>query len=139
MATPATAAAADHSGSPVTGVRISGNIDANAVDAWFGSDGRRAPCLPERKIDRLKGFRFFNSSGTNPLTATLNNATASPNDYAGNTIVDNSSVTLILGAANQIPNGAGKGNVAVNFGKLDLAGYDETINGLSGGATTSHR
>jgi autotransporter-associated beta strand protein len=120
------------------GSAVSGNIDANAVDAWFGADGAAGTSLAlTGKLTGLKGFRFFTSNGSTAWTATLNNATASPNDYAGNTIVDNSSVTLVLGAANQIPNSIGKGHVAINFGKLDLAGYDETINGLSGGAATS--
>jgi autotransporter-associated beta strand protein len=120
----------------VTGCVVSGNIDANGTDAWFGSDGTTTLLL-SGQLTGLKGFRFFNSNGTNPYTATLNNATANPNDYAGNTIVDNSSITLTLGAANQIPNGPGKGNVVINFGRLDLAGFAETINGLSGGTATT--
>jgi autotransporter-associated beta strand protein len=120
----------------VTGCVVSGNINANGADAWFGSDGTTTLLL-SGQLTGLMGFRFFNSNGTNPYTVTLHNATASPNDYAGNTIVDNSSITLTLGAANQIPNGTGKGNLVINFGKLDLAGHDETINGLSGGSATT--
>lgn len=118
------------------GCAISGNIDANATDAWIGSDGTSTLLLSGR-LTGLRGFRFFNSNGTNPFTATLNNASASPSDYAGSTTVDNSSVTLTLGAPNQIPSGTGTGNVVINYGKLDLAGHNETINGLSGGNTTT--
>jgi autotransporter-associated beta strand protein len=44
--------------------------------------------------------------------------------------------TLKLGVANAIPNGTGKGNVTLNPGegltaKLDLNGFDQTINGLT--------
>ena len=54
------------------------------------------------------------------------------NSYAGDTTV--SAGTLAYGADNVIPNGAGKGNVAVNTGaKLDLAGHNATINGLNDG------
>lgn len=49
--------------------------------------------------------------------------------YSGDTTV--SGGTLRLGANNVLPDGAGKGNVAVE-GSLDLAGYSEAINGLSG-------
>jgi autotransporter-associated beta strand protein len=120
----------------VTGSTISGNIDSNGTDTWFGCEGT-STLLLSGKLTGAKGFRFFNSNGTFPLTITLNNATPNPSDYLGNTTVDASSHTLVLGAANQIPNGTGKGNVAVNFGKLDLAGFSETINGLSGGAGAS--
>ncbi len=50
-------------------------------------------------------------------------------NYSGGTYIPG--VTLQLGTANAIPSGSGKGNVVVN-GLLDLAGYNATINGLSG-------
>jgi fibronectin-binding autotransporter adhesin len=69
-------------------------------------------------------------------TLFLSNAS---NDYAGDTTVNKG--TLKLGASNVIPDGPGKGNVAVNSGALfDLGGYDETINALSGtGTVTNNR
>lgn len=51
------------------------------------------------------------------------------NTWAGSTTV--SAGTLRLGAAEAIPDGSGKGNVTLG-GTLDLNGFDETINGLSG-------
>ena len=67
------------------------------------------------------------------------------NDYDGDTIVGGDATvggwggggtaTLRLGAANVIPNGAGKGNVLFDSATqnefLDLNGFDETVNGLS--------
>ncbi len=58
---------------------------------------------------------------------------AGTNSYSGDTIVSASS-TLKLGAANVIPDGSGKGNVAVD-GTLDLNTFSETINGLTGAGT----
>jgi autotransporter-associated beta strand protein len=49
--------------------------------------------------------------------------------YTGDTRIN--SGTLRLGASDVIPDGAGKGNVAV-YSALDLGGFNETINGLSG-------
>ena len=49
--------------------------------------------------------------------------------YSGNTTI--SAGTWKLGAASVMPNGAGFGNVLVN-GTLDLGGFSQTINGLSG-------
>ena len=51
------------------------------------------------------------------------------NTYSGDTTI--SSGNLKLGASNVIPDGVGKGNVILN-GSLDLAGFSDTINGLSG-------
>jgi len=58
-------------------------------------------------------------------TATL----ASANSYSGNTTI--SAGTLALGSALAIPGGTGAGNVTVN-GTLDVAGFNSSINGLSG-------
>ena len=57
------------------------------------------------------------------------------NSYTGDTTI--SAGTLRLGAANVIPDGSGKGNVTVN-GKLDLGGFSDTINGLSGSGTVDN-
>lgn len=66
------------------------------------------------------------------------------NNYTGNTIVGTNGpgyfatgtqAWLKLGASGVIPNGAGFGNVIINqawLGMLDLAGFSQTINGLSG-------
>ncbi|OQB80125.1 MAG: tRNA nuclease WapA precursor [Planctomycetes bacterium ADurb.Bin126] len=57
------------------------------------------------------------------------------NTYAGNTTI--SAGTLKLGASGVIPDGSGCGDVTVN-GTLDLNGYSETINGLSGSGTVDN-
>lgn len=62
------------------------------------------------------------------------------NDYAGDTsTVTNSGGTtgmLRLGAAGVIPDGTGKGNVSLGTSTaIDLNGFNETINGLTGAGT----
>lgn len=53
------------------------------------------------------------------------------NSYAGDTVVTKG--TLKLGASEVIPHGAGKGNLTVQAGTtLDLGGFRETVNQLSG-------
>jgi autotransporter-associated beta strand protein len=54
---------------------------------------------------------------------------SNPNTYTGATTI--SAGTLKLGAANVLPDGTGTGNVTLD-GLLDLNGFSETINGLSG-------
>ena len=44
---------------------------------------------------------------------------------------------LQLGAANVIPNGAGKGDVTVT-GTLDLNAFSDTVNGLNGAGTVDN-
>ncbi|TAE72909.1 MAG: hypothetical protein EAZ84_13755, partial [Verrucomicrobia bacterium] len=118
----------------VTGLVIAGNIDANLADAHLGCDSTSdgSALLLSGQLTGASGFRFFQSANAFRWTATLNNATANPNDYAGPTTINAAQTTVALGAAEQIPNGAGKGNVVLTSGTLDLAGFDETINGLSG-------
>ena len=58
------------------------------------------------------------------------------NNYAGDTII--SKGTVKLGASQVIPDGAGKGKVIVNAGAtLNLGGFNETINNLSGTGTVT--
>ena len=76
------------------------------------------------------GGLVLRDSGQTPgLTVRLANA-GTPNDYQGPTSVE-ANTTLALAAADQVPNGAGKGNVSV-AGSFNLGGFSETINGLAG-------
>jgi fibronectin-binding autotransporter adhesin len=51
------------------------------------------------------------------------------NTYSGNTVISNG--TFQLGGRNVIPSGSSAGNVVVE-GKLDLAGFNQSLNGLNG-------
>jgi autotransporter-associated beta strand protein len=111
------------------GHTFSGTITANLSNVLFGNIGTA------RLTGRVTGPNGLQLNAS-AVSITLQNATASPNDYAGDTTLGAAS-NLILGAANQIPDGIGKGDV-VNNGTLNLAGFSETINGLSGnGAVVS--
>jgi autotransporter-associated beta strand protein len=111
-----------------TGHTFSGTITANLSNALFSNVGSA------RLTGRVTGPNGLQLH-TSAITITLANATASPNDYSGNTTLGTGS-TLVIGGLNQVPNGAGKGNVEVN-GTLNLAGFNQTINGLSGSGTIS--
>ncbi|MCX7818625.1 MAG: autotransporter-associated beta strand repeat-containing protein [Kiritimatiellae bacterium] len=60
---------------------------------------------------------------------------AAANTYTGDTIIQhasgNNTAILRLGANEVIPDGAGRGNLTVH-GSLNLAGFNETVNGLWG-------
>lgn len=111
-----------------TGHTFSGTITANLSNALFGNTGSA------RLTGRVTGTNGLQLNAS-PVTITLANQTATPNDYAGDTIIG-AGATLVMGANNQIPNGALKGNLGTN-GTLNLAGFDQTINGLSGAGTLS--
>jgi len=55
--------------------------------------------------------------------------------YTGDTTI--SAGALKLGTNGVLPDGSGKGNIVDN-GTLDMAGFNETINGLSGGGTVDN-
>ncbi len=125
---------------------ISGAILVNEASAFFrnnvtnGSAGNGEMTLtgPISTGSNPAAGLTVNAAGVNTLALTLKNQTAVANSYTGNTTVNGANTTLILGAANQIPNGVGKGNVAMAGSKLDLAGFSETINGLSGSGTVDN-
>ncbi|MCE9615834.1 MAG: autotransporter-associated beta strand repeat-containing protein [Lentisphaerae bacterium] len=80
---------------------------------------------------------IHNTAGALALTKTGLGALtlAAPSTYSGPTTI--ASGTLRLGANHVVPNGAGKGDVTVT-GVLDLAGFEELINGLSGGGIVTN-
>ena len=60
------------------------------------------------------------------------------NTYSGNTVIGAGTLRLSVANNTNIPNGAGKGDVVISAGAtLDLNGFDETINGLSGYGTVT--
>ena len=125
---------------------LNGSIIANQASAFFrnnvtgGSAGNGAISVngPISTGSNPAAGLTVNAAGFNPLALTLNNPTAVANSYTGSTTITGANTTVILGAADQIPNGTGKGNVVMAAGKLDLAGFDETINGLSGSGTVDN-
>jgi autotransporter-associated beta strand protein len=78
-------------------------------------------------VGSLAGATGLKKQGAGTLTVGV-----TANSYAGDTVI--SGGTLQLGISDVIPQGAGKGNLTVN-GTLDLNGFIESINGLTGAGT----
>jgi fibronectin-binding autotransporter adhesin len=118
-----------------TGQTINGAINANLADVTFQTASGTGGITLNGTISGSFGLTLLaGSPGATLLTVTLtNNGTA--NSYAGNTTISSVKETLTLGAANQLPNGAGKGNLIVTGGNFKMGGFSETINGLSGNGT----
>ena len=86
---------------------------------------------------QITGTSGLFSGSTGAGTRTLNHPS---NDFSGNMAM--SGGTLKLGASGVIPDGSGKGSVVMtptspNVATLDLAGFNETINGLTNSGTGS--
>ena len=125
---------------------FAGQLTAGLAPMTFSTNGTGSATVTG-KVTGTNGLTLLShNAGGTALTITLAN-TGSTNDYEGDTVINQNpfatrSYTLALGAANQIPNGTGKGNVTVNtattgLGTLNLAGFAETINGLSGNGTVT--
>lgn len=130
-------------------ITLSGLITANA-DLVFSSNSTTASNTRiTNQVTGAGGLAIdLSQSGAGIVsTVTLNNTTVNANDYSGDTIIGRTNganllgftATLALGADDQIPDGAGKGNVFINsnsalsrVGSLNLVGFNETINGLNG-------
>jgi len=133
------------------GETLSGVVTAN-VDAVFCANATGGAVTLTNQVTGAGGLALDvsqTSTANTALTMTLNNATANPNNYQGDTVVgrvtgisvQNYTAALRLGRADQIPNGAGFGNVvltnntATQTGTLNLNGFNETVNGLSSSGT----
>ncbi len=77
----------------------------------------------------ISGVGSLTKTGAGTLTL------GGANSYAGDTTI--SAGVLKLGAAGAIPDGAGKGNLAVS-GTFDLNSFSETINGLTGAGSVDN-
>jgi fibronectin-binding autotransporter adhesin len=105
---------------------FAGKITANLANATFTGNGGST------LTGQVTG-NFGLETNIAAVSLTLANTDNPANDYKGETLVGATS-SLILGASDQIPNGATFGNLTAN-GTFNLAGFNETINGLNGAAT----
>ena len=110
-------------------VTLAGTLTANLATISL-AEHSGGTALLTGQITGPNGLWLQNAGSSMPLTVTLDNATVNGNNYQGPTTVDTREV-LVLGASNQVPNGAGAGNVTMN-GTFKLDGYNETVNGLWG-------
>ncbi|MCX6972456.1 MAG: autotransporter-associated beta strand repeat-containing protein [Verrucomicrobia bacterium] len=116
-----------------TGNVFNGTLTANLANATFRNNGGLGAVTVNGAISGASGLMLSASAGSG-LTITLAN-TGTANSYVGDTTISSVKETLTLGAANQLPNGTGKGNLIVTGGTFNMGGFSETINGLSGTGT----
>jgi autotransporter-associated beta strand protein len=90
------------------GIWVSNNVQTYTLNGSYG----------------IGGIASFTKDGSGTVIV------GTANTYTSNTVIN--AGTLQFGVNQAIPGGNNAGNVTVN-GKLDLAGFSDTVNGLSGG------
>ena len=118
-----------------------------ADDARIGFITTTASVTLSGQITGSKAIDFYGGLSGNSATHTFTLAnTGTANNYSGNTSITSidfsaartgGQAILRLGASDQIPNGVGKGNVALS-GTLDLNGTAQSVNGLNGSGTVDN-
>lgn len=101
------------------------NLALGAANVWDVASTRE-----------LAVFGVVSGSGSLTLQGGGTTFLTGANTYDGDTTIS-AGGTLQLGASDVIPNGSGKGNVAVE-GTLDFLGYTDRINALSGNGTVDN-
>jgi autotransporter-associated beta strand protein len=114
-------------------VAFYGTLTAGASDISLSGQSTGA-ATAYGQLTGTNGLMLKTPTSAGIFTLTLNNTANAANNYSGNTTIS-ANTTLALGAADQIANGVGKGNLIVNSGNFTMGGYSETINGLSGNGT----
>ena len=107
------------------------NITGNAIN-HAGEITNQGSATGNTNIGAVIGA---NVTGLTQNSATSTLVLSGNNAYGGATTI--SAGTLRLGAANVIPDGIDKGSLAL-AGTLDLNGFSETINGLTGAGTVDN-
>jgi len=110
-------------------------INAGTIEVDSGGALGTGPVLNNAALNFNNAYSTAPNVITGSGTVSLLSGTeilAAANSYAGGTTI--ASGTLQLGAANAIPGGTVAGDVN-NNGTIDLATFNDTINGLSGGGT----
>ncbi len=110
---------------------LTGNITLAATSNLGGNNSNNL-----RVSGPINGPGGLTKGGDRPDEANTLILANTANDYAGNTLITKG--TVKLAASEVIPHGAGKGGLTVNTNTtLDLGGFSETINSLSGGGAVT--
>ncbi len=134
-----------------TGQTFSGMMTL-AADSRFGVIAGITANTINGQITGPFAMDFYGGLTANAATQTFTLAnTGTPSDYSGNTSITSidfgaartgGKAILRLGAGEQVPHGAGKGNLVFNGADtdhqaiLELNGFNETVNGVSNVAAT---
>lgn len=115
-------------------------LNGGVLDMTGGTIGATGNLLTTFNLQQgtLKNLLEFNAgaglvkstSGTLILDGT--------NAYAGDTTFAVGGGTIQLGASNVLPDGTGKGNFVTTNGLLNMNGFSDTVNGLSGTGTVDN-
>ena len=139
-----TAAGSDRVGFRVdaTGCLLSGKITANKVAATFcNANAAAGDVTLSGVVTGPFGLTSYSDGGGanyKKVTVILANTSGTPNNYQGDTSLNNTESFLALAASDQVPNGANAGNLVISGGTFQMKGWSDTVNGLSGSGTVEN-
>jgi autotransporter-associated beta strand protein len=130
--------AAVFAGSTVTNTL---NLDGGTLDMDGGNLGATAtPVVFNAKSGTLMNAALINTTaGLTKTTAGILTLSGTSNGWTGDTAFAADGGTIRLGSGTAIPDGSGKGNLVTSNGLVDLNGYSETVNGLTGTGTIENQ
>lgn len=116
------------------------NLDGGTLDMDAGNLGATAtPVVLNAISGTLMNAALINTTGgLTKTTAGVLILSGTTNGWVGDTVFAVGGGTIRLGSGTAIPNSTGKGNLVTTNGLVDLNGWSETINGLSGTGTVDN-
>ncbi|WP_395750689.1 autotransporter-associated beta strand repeat-containing protein [Prosthecobacter sp.] len=114
-------------------------LNGGTLDMDGGTIGAAAaPVIFNLQTGTLKNLADFNT-GTALVKSTAGTLILDGvNTYVGDTTFAVGGGTIQLGATNVLPDGSGKGNLVTTNGLVNMNGFSDTVNGLSGTGTVDN-
>ena len=116
------------------------NLDGGTLDMDGGNLGATAtPVVFNANSGTLMNAALINTTaGLTKATAGTLILSGTANGWAGDTVFAVDGGTIRLGSGTAIPDGTSKGGLVTTNGLVDLNGFSETVNGLSGTGTVDN-
>lgn len=129
-------AATNGTGSETSTLTLNGGI----LDMTNGTIGASGNLVTNFNLQQgtLKNLTEFNAGAALVKSTSGTLILDGTNAYAGDTTFAFGGGTLQLGSSNVLPDGTGKGNFVTTNGLLNMNGFSDTVNGLSGTGTVDN-
>lgn len=129
-------AATNGTGSETSTLTLNGGV----LDMTSGTIGATGNLVTNFNLQQgiLKNLADFNAGAALVKSTAGTLVLDGTNAYAGDTTFATGGGTIQLGSSNVIPDGTGKGNLVTTNGIVNMNGFSDTVNGLSGTGTVDN-